>query len=516
MLDLPQDLIGTNPKYPAIVNHDWLSVNPATYDNFPSDNNPVRVVPKLADLWGHEAQQEPGINLIPNMTVQQLGVNDVKSSEVSASVIREAKKAMMAGMSGRDLADHLRARFSAQDIVLAKDGLSKLSEEQGLLGNVYIDASAFASWKEAERFLDQHRTRLAQDIVLNDGKISASVVGELAKRFRKNVLASVTYDAKTLEKYKAHLVASGRIPKDFVVDSKAALRHAFMYAPEKETVVKAKAEKTVDKATMFKNFSEKMEKDATISRLANDDITFRKIQPILKCAREQMVKGKFGADLKEILRKKYATEDLNESARYLSLVISDVNFTPANIDQLVEANAISEYVGNSLKKLAKEYPIKKTSYAEEAEVPRSIGVQGYFYNLSGNKVSDDLDQYREACVTALRKGIELDKIRQKLASVKLSKDQIDRVMLDAMNMFNSTAAGVKANPQEKKAKVKVVADLPERQTLPDPETITAQTEDIISFFEGSGNDIDIDIAPQVTSSLDVGDLFNRSGMDSAL
>jgi hypothetical protein len=518
MLDLPDGLIGTNPKYPAIVNHDWLSVDPKTYDNYPSDNNPVRIVPKLAELWDHVNQGNPtGINLIPNQTVQQLGVNSsgVKSEEAAASVIREAKKAMMSGLNGKDLADHLRARFSSQDIVLAKDGLSKLSEEQGLLGNVYIDASAFSSSKDAERFLTQHRTRLAQDIVLNESKINPLVIGVLASKFRKNVLAMVSYDEKTFEKYKAHLVASDRIPKDFVINSKETLRQAFLYQPVKETIVKAKTEKPVDKAMMLKNLTDKVTKEALDSQLANDDISFRMAYPILKFAREQMTKGKFGNDLKEMLRKKYAAVDLKDSAKYMTMIISD-QLTPDNIDEMVKVNAISEYVGNNLKKLAKDYPVKKTMFAEEQKAPKSIGVQGYFYNLSGSKVSDDFDQYREACVTALRKGVELDKIRVKLASLKLSNDQINKVLSDAMNMFNSVAAGVKANPQEKKAKVKVVADLPERQTLPNPDTIVPQSQDIISFFEGSGDEIDIDLAPSIEPSLDIGGLFNRSGMDSVL
>jgi len=517
MLDLPEGLIGTNPKYPSIVNHDWLTVDPKTYDNYPSDNNPVRVAPKLAEIWNH--QESKGISIVPNLTVQQLGVqgSEVKASEVSASVVREVKKAMMAGIKGKDLANHLRARFSPMDVIVAKDALAALSEEQGLLGNVYIDASAFTSSKEAETFMTQHRTRLAQDIVVNESKLNPNVISVLANKFRKNVLAKVNYDVPLFEKYKNHLVASGRIPKDFVIDSKETLRQAFLYVSRKETVVKASTSaQKIDKSAALKVLTDHKSKEAKESRLASDDILFRRAFPILKYAREQMTKGKLGNDLKEMLRKKYAGVDLNESAKLLAIVISAEQMALENINKMVETGSVSEYVGSCLKKLAKDYPVKKTSFEEEAQqAPQSIGVQGYFYSLSGSKASDDLDGYRQASVIALRKGISLEKIGAKLGKV-LPKEQASQVLTDALSLFNSVSAGVKANPAEKKAKEKVVADIPEPQTLPDPSTILPQTQEILSFYEGAGNDIDIDLAPSQQGSVQVGDLFNRSGIDSAL
>ena len=38
--ELNQDIMGTSPKYP-INNLDYLTVDTNTYDNYPSDNNPV-------------------------------------------------------------------------------------------------------------------------------------------------------------------------------------------------------------------------------------------------------------------------------------------------------------------------------------------------------------------------------------------------------------------------------------------------------------------------------------------
>jgi hypothetical protein len=514
MQDLSSDIIGTNPSYPKLVNHDWLKPNLATYDNYPSDNNPVRIGPKLAEIWNTGAT--PSISLIPNCTVQQLGVqsSDNRATETVTSVVREAKKAMMSGLSGHGLAEHLRARFASEDILQAKTALSELSNEQGLLGNVYIDASAFSSANEAEQFMAQHRTRLAQDIIVNGSVVSANVLGFLANKFRKNVLATVNYDQVTFDKYKNHLVASGRIGSDFVIDSKESLRAAFLSIPE---VVEAKAEAKpmpkFDPAVLEKLV--KTDKD----KKASDEVLFRKSQPILEFARAQLVKGKNAGALKEMLRGKYAAQDINDATKYLAVVCAEVTnlpaFTAENIDTMVASDKISSFVGVELKKLASKYPFKKAEYVQEQKVERPIGQQAQVYALVGNKVSDDLDVYRRASIEALRKGIDVYAIRTKLMN-KLAMADADRVISEAMVAFNASPVGIKANAPEKVAKKKVVADLVEKETLPDPSTIASKSQEIVGFFDNAeGMTIDVD-GPVARESLVIGGLFSKNGLDSIM
>lgn len=228
--DLSPDIIGTNPKYIPIINQEWLTPDTNTYDNYPSDNNSVRIQPKLGEMWNNHI--ETGLNLVPNsvstMPCHNAGMSE---KEIKASVIREAKKAMMAGLSGGSLAEHIRSRFVADDIVLAKDELTKLSEEQGLLGNVYIDASAFVNASEAEQFLNHHRTRLARFIVVGEGAVSKSAAHFLANKFRKNVVTAMEYNDDVFARYKMHLVEANKIGNAFVIDSKETLRAAFMAQP---------------------------------------------------------------------------------------------------------------------------------------------------------------------------------------------------------------------------------------------------------------------------------------------
>ena len=508
--DLPQEILGADPKYPPINNLDYLSVDTKNYDNYPSDNNSVRIQPKLADLWNHNREQT-GINLIPNQTACPMRSAD-EDPVVVDDIIREAKKAMMSGLKGSELAGHLRARFPSEAIVSAKDAMLKLSEEQGLLGNVYIDASAFANAKEAESFLAAHRNRLAQDIVVNDSKVSPGVIGYLANKFHRNVVAKISYDEKTLKKYKTYLVGAGKIKNDFVVDSKETLRKAFLAKPipEKRAVI-ASTKKKISKEVALKEMIQMGENKRALKEAAEDDFTFRRIYPILEFARENLSKGKTGSNLKEMLRGKYASIDLNDAARYMAVVLSS-RVTPDHVDKLVAMSKVSKMVGNDLKKLIKAHPLKVAQFKEEKH-ERQIGVPGYYHVLEGKKSSNS--EHLESSVKALRKGFSLEQVKEKLLEKKLSNKEAERILLSAVKDFNEAPVGVKANTFKAQPKKKVVADLPVEKTLPDPETILSETQEYIDFFKGGGMTIEIDDAPDI-SLLEIEGLDSKSGIDGVL
>lgn len=513
MQDLSPDIIGTNPTYPKIMDHSWLTPDPQSYDNYPSDNNPVRIGPKLADLWNHNPNK--GISVVPNLTVQPLGCGCRNAEDQVSEVVREAKKAMMMGLSGKSLADHLRSRFVPGDIVAAKESLTKLAEEQGLLGSVYIDASAFNSTREAEQFMNQHKNRLAQDILVNESKLTPGAVMVLASKFRKNVISKVVYDQDIFDKYRNHLIARGDIPANFVVNSKETLQQAFLYKEPVAEVTKKAEEAKLDKESTLKVMLDVASKKAGQKKEAEDDLIFRKILPILEFTRSQVVKGKDASGLKEMLRKKYATEDINDSAKYLGIVVAEINhgsFTPEIIQTKVEAGELSEYVGEQLIKLAKKYPMTGQLYVIEESV-KPFGVQGTFHTpLSSTSV---LSMEGQNAVEALRKGTDLDCVKANLLS-KMSAEEADKILVEAVYAFNNTAAGAVANAPEKKADVIMIEDAPNRDTLPDLATTASQIKDLENFYEGSGN-LDVEVnAGFKSEKIDVSNLESKSGMDSAL
>jgi hypothetical protein len=126
-----------------------------------------------------------------------------------------------------------------------------------------------------------------------------------------------------------------------------------------------------------------------------------------------------------------------------------------------------------------------------------------------------MDESRKLAVEALRKGSTQEQVKDILLAT-LTEPQADEVLSDAVRGFNMMPAGVKANVAVKAPKEKVVPDLVEKNTLPDEGTVLPQNKEMLSFFyDGASSDIDVGL-PNQTSTLEVSDLFNRSGMDTTL
>ena len=513
--DYSSDIIGTNPQLPPIVDHSWLDVDLSKYDNYPSDNNPVRIVPKLSELWNTNASQT-GVNLVPNAKVMPLGVrSSEEDSRVVQQITREAKKAAMAGLKGKSLIGHLRARFAAKHLEMAQEELKKVAEEVGLLGNVYIDASAFNSYDEAEQFIRQNRNRLAREVLMNTTNLNPNVVSMLASNFHKNVVASITYDEKLLNKYKAHLVQAG-LPADFVIDSKETLRAAFLYEKKAEKIEDApKKEEKMDEEKVKEALDQMNAVKEASDRVAQDISVIAKVSPILSFVQENLSKGKTASALKEMMKSKFVMNDIKTASEYLAIVLSKDGLSETHIDELVSQGRISKAGAKELKKIGKKFPIKKAKYADPIKEEHTVGVKGYFYSLNSTPETHQHDTLKKASIVALKKGIEIEIIKAGLLK-KMSSAEADKVLSEAVIGMNSSSVGAVANIYKAPKKVALVPDATPVQTLPDPSTIAPQSDELISMFKNSGNmDIEFDAAPSY-ENLEVLDLFNRSGIDETL
>lgn len=513
--DLPNDIVGTNPKFGPLVDHTWLDVDLGKYSNYPSDNNSVRIAPKLSEMWNPDLQQT-GAVLIPNNLPPAGPIMAPARSASTGSVIREAKKALMVGLVGHELAGHLRERFSSEDIKASGEELKALVAEQGLLGNVYIDASAFSSSNEAEQFLTKHRTRLARELVVNNSALSRDVISFLANKFHRNVVSSIVYDENVYNRYKSYLVAAGRINPDFVINSKETLRQAFLAAPEASAAPEApKDEPRLAADVIAQGVSQIALANSDKQRIANENVEFSRVKSIVIFARENLSKGKTGNDVKDMLRAKFAKEDIQAAAKYLALVASDK--AVSQIHTVVASKKISETIGDELKKIASRYPIKTIIDIPKTE--RSAGMEGHFYALNGNKVGEDIRPWVDATVTAMKRGATVEKIRSVWAHQKnasLSKDAVDRIMIAAVNEYNASGAGMQANQTAKPAKI-VVEDNEKRSSLPEESTIAVQNKEYQDFFAGSGTmEVSLDPILQKEAKTEVGDMFNGTGFDSFL
>jgi len=505
---LPEGLVGTDPKYPSIVNHDWLQ--PMNYDNYPSDNNPVRVVPQIAEVWNHDPRQN--INMVPNVTVQPLSL---RAEDRTSEVVREAKKAMMAGLLGGGLADHLRGRFTVEEIKKASEQLKEVSKEAGLLGNVYIDPSAFSSMQEAEGFFGQHRNRLASYIVANE-KVNPAFLGHLASYLKKTVVSSVVYNDNLFSKYRNYLVTAGRIPEDFQITSQEELRAAFLYKkPEEKAAAQkvAKAEKKLTDKEVQEGISQALKASEEQKISSEEVVLLKRIYPVLSFTQNLLHRGKDSSDIKQMLRDKFAANDLRDAAPYIGVLVSSSD--KGQIEGMVTEGKISSMMGEELIKIAKQSPRKKMD-EDLPKKSKSAGVQGYFYTMKASVDTDKLDIYRKASLEALRKGFSTEKVMQKLSSV-ISADEAQRVINDAVTIMNASPAGITANVAENHKATTVVEDPRNYKALPDETTIQAKTKEITSFFDGCKGDIDISLSGDSgLSSIEVENLNNRAGIDMTL
>ena len=228
-------------------------------------------------------------------------------------------------------------------------------------------------------------------------------------------------------------------------------------------------------------------------------LAYRNVRPIVEFTRVQLVKGKSGNDLKEMLRGKYAQSDLNDAVKYIAVVISH-GVTPERINKLVEANKIPEKVGDDLKEMIKTHPLKVKAF-EDYKPERQVGIKGSYHVLSGN-TTDNLSEYHEASVESLRKGKSFDQLKSDLLG-KLSNEEADKVLLVAVKAFNESPAGVTANAPVIQPKKKLVADLKEHVTLPKESTIVSKSQEVIDFYKGAEMVVEVDEKSSDTGLLDV-------------
>jgi len=376
--NLKPNLFGTDPKFPKISDLDWLNVKEGEYDNYPTANNPVRVLPELADQWTPGAKHS-GLTLLnlKEIPVKDSAKEAEKREAAQKDIIRSAKRAIMMGLSGNQISNQLRMRYSSSDLEAVKDKLAEVSKEQGLLGNVYVDISAFTSPNDAVTFLRGNYCKTARFLLVPKGFSQAGVI---QKTFRKAAVSAIEYTPELLNDYKNFLVLSGRIPADYQIGSKEDLRRAFLYCtPNKEIVetVAKPEEKPFDKEAASEDLTYRSALKKVSDDTTKDLLHLRSIYPIVKCAQEIISKGKSFEDVKGTLRSKFLAEDIKSAAPYLSMVAKGLS--EESIDKLKSEDKLSFEVARELKKLAMACPTPK-HIPDGNKTAKQVGTPGYLCN----------------------------------------------------------------------------------------------------------------------------------------
>ena len=227
--DLSKFVVAEN----KLTDFSWLDIDPKDYNNVPFDSLPAHIaIPKLEEAWSHEDATK-NFNLVPNMNMDY-NVPQPKAApeKDSTDILNLIKKQMMQGLHGQDLAEIVKSSISPEILKNAKDTLVKLAEEQGLLGNVYIDPSVFNRCADGSKLLEK-KCKLAK-YVKKMAKCSGCMYNknERCEVYKKMLASEIVYDSRLLNFYANHF--SNKIGKMINLESKKALASTIIQFSKKE------------------------------------------------------------------------------------------------------------------------------------------------------------------------------------------------------------------------------------------------------------------------------------------
>lgn len=403
MTDFMDDKNSSSVRVPDL---DWLALTADNQGkNIPVPLN-IEIVPQLQENWSRTT--ESSTNLIANQTRSELpSISDKISQESIRDVVYAAKRDMMKGITGKNLAKKLASTYPKNLLSAAGEELKKLATEQGLLGNVYIDISPFSSCEDAARSLGVNKVKLAKYVVGKPkGHVCSSHTAGFCKELRKNVVASMDYNDEVLKGYTSHLRMAGMIGPEDVIDSKDLLRSVFLRSAEekKPTFVEPKQEKSPiscqEAESMEEDFKKLLIKEATEVDQNPELSKFLEVRPVLAFIQNEMLKGKIGNDLKESIQKKFTPDVIGKYASEIKKVASlqgllgniyvDVSYYK-DVDEAVKsirtASVSPSYIMQSYPSSKYDDTLQKVAYNTGCEIlPRN----GRISKKVANSYLDDL------------------------------------------------------------------------------------------------------------------------------
>jgi len=305
---------------------DWLKLNIEDKENIPVPFN-VQIIPQLEEQWSHKTDK--GVALTPNNTSYVVAPKGEFSPEDILGVVRSAKVAAMQGVTGKALAEDLGRKYQTSLIAAAKGELVKVAEEQGLLGNVYIDLSAFNSCKEASNKLGSNKIRSAQFVTGSCRHVCSSHNDGYCSELKKSVVDKVAYDSVLLSSYEKHLKVTGKIAADEKIDSKGALQEALLKSDAPKASNKAGDAEFSNPNNAMESFKDSKEafekelvrKEASIKSEQLEN-RFESAKPILASIQNSMLKGRMGKSLKEDIANNFSVETISKYSSEISKMVS--------------------------------------------------------------------------------------------------------------------------------------------------------------------------------------------------
>lgn len=302
---------------------DWLMLSEENTKNIPTPHN-VEIIPQLQETWGNT--DASSARLISNQVKSESLPSQKIASEDISGVVNTAKKEMMLGLSGKGLSKKLASIYPKNLLVAAKKELTKLAQEQGLLGGVYVDLTPFDSCDHAAKVLGRNKIRLAKYVVGEPKRcVCSSHHQGYCKALGKNVIDEVDYNSKLLSDYTTHLHVAGILGRGEVLSSKENLRGALLKSaairePEAHEVPTVEKERPMDIEASFGDLQETLLKEAKSEVKSVSE--FDQVRPVLAFIQNEMLKGKMGSDLKEAISQSIAQPTIEKFASQIKKAVS--------------------------------------------------------------------------------------------------------------------------------------------------------------------------------------------------
>lgn len=320
-----------------LVDLDWLDVDTDSYVNAPfGEHPPWDKKDELAELWAPDPLQYLDFS-DKEKYLKKILKNPLKDN--AKDVVKFAKVRMLMGKTEENVAEDIKANFSAATIKEAKNDLNLLfKEELGLMGNVYIDPSAFKNCKQGALFLKKNQAKLAKYALKMDKCAGCSYnSSNSCSLFGKKLTSSVNYsDDQLHQHYYDHLRLSKKIEK--WEPSKENLRKAFLIEEEQQ-VKQAETFLKDEKPEL------KLHQISTVQQLDTERVS---IQNRLS---KMIMKGAYGDDLKNKIKHSFNSDLIS---KYNNLIKAYIDKQGALGHIFIETKPFSD--AHELKAFLKEIP----------------------------------------------------------------------------------------------------------------------------------------------------------------
>jgi hypothetical protein len=314
-----------NSKEERLSDLDWLDVDVSEYENIPFNDTPEYIaIPKLQEAWNYETERS-NFNLVPNsdfdfnykpadpLKVANEKINDAKN------LVKFTKMQMMSGKKGSELKNLIQERSNSEVIKNAYDYLKKLSDEQGLLGYVYIDPTVFSKCEEGAEFV-RKRAKTAKYLKSMD-KCSGCAFNREGRCeiYKKSLASEINYNSELFNFYSKHF--SNLTGKEVTIQTREQLKKAFSEEKKQEVKIaefKPKISKTDDEE---KSLKEKKEKFNDQLKSLQEEIKKVFSEKISKDLGYMIIKGYGPAVINKYLNEKYKKEDLLNNQKTISNIL---------------------------------------------------------------------------------------------------------------------------------------------------------------------------------------------------